>query len=109
MFTSGDIVGDHLAAYNALMSKAADAYSILSFSQAMKTFPREPVIFALMSLGAFFGKFVGLIGTALAESSTFTPPLGLSQPVFSGIVILFAVLFAILVLGLFWAGYFAKP
>ena len=67
------------------------------------------MFFALISVGAFFGKFANLIGTALAQPSTFTPPLGLSQPAFSGIVILFATLFAILVLGLLWAGYFAKP
>jgi hypothetical protein len=49
-----------------------------------------------------------LFPTALADPWTYTPPLGLSQPVFTGIVIMFSVILVMLVSGLFWAGFIAK-
>jgi hypothetical protein len=54
------------------------------------------------------GRYLTVIKSALAADHAFSPPLGLSQPVFTSIVLGFAVLFGILVLGLFYVGYIAK-
>ena len=50
-----------------------------------------------------------MVKVALADERSFSPPLGLPQSIFTDLVIGLAFLFNILVIGLFYAGYIAKP
>jgi hypothetical protein len=83
-------------------------YSLLTFKQTLRVFPKEPLSFMIIVLGIVLSRYISIISTALADPRTYTPPLGLSQPVFTGIVIMFSVILVMLVSGLFWAGFIAK-
>jgi len=50
-----------------------------------------------------------MVKVALADERSFSSPLGLPQSIFTDLVIGLAFLFNILVIGLFYAGYIAKP
>lgn len=101
--------------YRHLQSEAGQAFSRLSSRDALRTFPRPAIAAMLLTCGVYAGKLLPIIEHALAQPSrglaptTFTPPWGLDQGTFTGIVVFFVVLFAILIGGLFWAGYVAKP
>jgi hypothetical protein len=98
-----------LDAYFAVRATEHKIYKEMDFRSAIRTFSRAPVSFGLMAAGVYLSKYFSFITQALADTHGFVPPLGLSQGIFSGIVITLAGLFVILVLGLFWAGFLAKP
>jgi hypothetical protein len=98
-----------LPAYVAVKSTEEAIYKQMSFKEAIATFSHTPLMFLILAVGAYTAKYIRIVSEAFAQGTTFVPPLGLSQQVFTYIVVMIAVLFAFLVCGLFWAGFVAKP
>jgi hypothetical protein len=95
--------------YLKLQKISSSVYGNLTFLEALHTFPRAPIF----AFGGWY--FVSIIqylanhGAAHAQAASFNPPLGLPQSIFNYIVVMFSSLFALLVAGLFWAGYINRP
>jgi hypothetical protein len=99
---------ERLEAYRAAKERLEAIYRQMQFKEAISTFSSAPIMFLMLMVGAYASQYIHIISNAFADT-TFVAPLGLSQQVFTSIVIMMAVLFAALVCGLFWAGFVAKP
>jgi hypothetical protein len=94
--------------YLYFVHQAEELYTYLSPSDALKTFPKGSIAAFLITLGMYSGRYLVLIKSALADQPTFLPPFGLPQSVFTVVILGFILLFFVLVLGLFYAGFLAK-
>ena len=99
----------NLEDYRNKVREAAAIFAQLTTRESVRTFPSYSTAAFVAVSGVYFGRYFPLVKQALANERAFTPPLGLPQSVFTGFVIGFAALFCVLVLGLFYAGYIAKP
>lgn len=107
--------------YKALAVELGQSYSRLSVGDAITQRGLAnfiPVVFSIIwitwellvrapRLIQMTDLFVSTANAATAANGDFTPPLGLSQTIFTVIVCLFAVLLLFLIIALTWAGFFA--
>jgi len=93
--------------YQALSQLQGTLYQQLSFKNAISTIRPEPFYFLTTGLFVLGMKVASFISSAYAEG--FTLPLNMSQKDFSIVVFMLVGVFILLLLGLFWAGFIAKP
>jgi hypothetical protein len=104
-----EIVLVSLVDYKDSLAKAAVMFAHLTTWEAIRTFPSQSIVAISAVVGVYLGQYLHIVKAALADEHSFSPPLGLPQSIFTDLVIGIAILFAILVLGLFYSGYIAKP
>lgn len=95
--------------YKQLESRLAREFGKLTTYEALSLFPKPSFAALCTAIGIYAVNYVSFFRQAFAADQAFVPPLGLSHSAFTAIVMLFAGLFSVLVLGLFYVGYIAKP
>jgi hypothetical protein len=98
-----------LDVYLQLQKISNSVYGDLTFFEALHTFPRAPMVAFAGWYFVWIIQYLANHGAAHAQAASFNPPLGLPQSIFNYIVVMFSCLFALLVAGIFWAGYINKP